>query len=92
MDCCGYGQGRRMLKNLIDASLDGIFWTAESFVTKLSMVIHHHKLECHAKERGCCFQGHGHSKGLYVKTDKVHSHVNIGMVYMYVNIDDVYMC
>lgn len=55
------------------------------------MVIQHHKLECHAKERGCFLQGHGHRKGLYVKTDKVHVHVNIGMVYMYVNIDNVYM-
>ena len=33
---------------------------AESFVTKLCMVIHHHKLGCHAKNVGCYLQSQGH--------------------------------
>ena len=43
---------------------DDIFWTAQPFITKLSMVVHHW-LECHMKEMGCYRQGQGHSEGLY---------------------------
>ena len=33
---------------------DDIFWTAEHFVTKLGMVMQHHKQECHLEEN--CLQ------------------------------------
>ena len=37
----------------------------QPFVTKLGTVVHHHKLECHAKKNGLYLQGQGHSVGLY---------------------------
>lgn len=33
---------------------------SNSFAAKFDMVIHDHKLECHAKQFGCCLQGQGH--------------------------------
>ena len=39
--------------------------TAEYFVTKLDMVMHHHELECHAKKFACYIQCEGDSEGLY---------------------------
>ena len=44
--------------------LDDISWTAQPFVTKLSMVVYYHKMECHAEKLFCCLQGQGHSKDL----------------------------
>ena len=39
----------------------------QSFVTKLSIVVHHHEPECHAKKKkkGLYLQVQGHSVGLY---------------------------
>ena len=34
--------------------------TAEPFVTKLGMMLHHHKLECCAKQMGSHLQEQGH--------------------------------
>ena len=39
--------------------------TAEPFVTKLGMVMHHHGPECCAKEYICHLQVQGHSEGSY---------------------------
>ena len=39
--------------------------SAESFVTKLGIVVHHHEPECHVKKMGFYLQGQGHSVGLY---------------------------
>ena len=51
--------------------LDGIFWTVQPFVTKLNMVICHHKLECHAVKMGCDLKGH--SEGRYNQNMCFHS-------------------
>ena len=45
--------------------LDNISSTAEPFVTKLGMVIHHHRPECLVRRLVCCLQGQGHSEGSY---------------------------
>ena len=45
------------------ADLDDIIWTTDSFVTKLSVVMHHHELECHAENSFCLLQGQYHSEG-----------------------------
>ena len=37
----------------------------QCFVTKLGIVVHDHKPECHAKKMGFYLQGQGHSVGLY---------------------------
>jgi len=34
------------LKMSVTVHQDNIFWTTEPFVTKLDMLIHHHKPEC----------------------------------------------
>ena len=39
--------------------------TAQPFVTKPGVMMHHHLLQCHVTRLGCCLQGHGHSDGLY---------------------------
>ena len=60
---------------------EDIFWIAQPFVTKLSMVVRHHGPKCHAppppppqkkrekkekkKEEGCHLQVQGHSESLY---------------------------
>ena len=40
-----------------------IFWTTEYFVTKLGVVMQHHKPERSVKKMEYCNQGQGHSKG-----------------------------
>ena len=65
---CSRPRSQQTFKISITISLDSIFWTAESFVTKLSVVVHHHnKPECREKKRekpechaffyfnGCCY-------------------------------------
>ena len=49
----------------VNVYLDNISSTAEPFVTKLGMVMHHHGSECHAMRLVCCLQVQGHSGGSY---------------------------
>ena len=44
--------------------------SAEPFVTKPSMVIHHYKPECHVRKMGCYLQGQGHSNWVWVHSIK----------------------
>ena len=60
-----WSRSQERFKIPVNVHLDDIFSTAEPFVTKVGMVMHHHGLECHAKRFVCYFQGHGHSKGSY---------------------------
>ena len=39
-----------------------IFWTNDSFATKLSLIADHHKPKCLMKILDCCVQGQGQSK------------------------------
>ena len=39
---------------------------AEPFASKPGIIMHHHKLECHAKRLVCYLQGHGHSQNMTV--------------------------
>ena len=48
---------------IINFCRDDVFWTAEPFVTKLSMLGHHHELDCHVKRLLYCLQGQGHNEG-----------------------------
>ena len=36
----------------------------------VGMLVHHHRMECHAKQMGCHLQGQGHSEGLYIYISK----------------------
>ena len=45
--------------------VSNIFWTIETFVAKLSMVMHHHEPDCLAKGLFCYHQGQGHNEGSY---------------------------
>ena len=40
-----------------------IFWTADTFATKLGLIVQHYKLECTVEKLGYCIQDQGHSKG-----------------------------
>ena len=42
---------------------DDLFWTAESSLTKLGIVTHHHEPECFAKRLVCYLRGRGHIEG-----------------------------
>ena len=53
------------LLHLSGLCLEDIFWIAQCFAVKHSMVVHRHEPEYHAKKLGCCLQGQGHSEGLY---------------------------
>ena len=44
------------VQNYSGSYLDNISLTAESFVTKLGMMIHHHGPECHARILVCFLQ------------------------------------
>ena len=39
-----------------------VFWIANSFATKLGLIVHYHKPECLMKKLECCVQGQGHGK------------------------------
>ena len=39
-----------------------IFWTADSFATKLGLIVHYHKPECLMEKLDCCVRSQGHSK------------------------------
>ena len=47
----------------VNVHLNNITLTAEPFVTKLGIVMHHHGPECHARKWIFCLQAQGHSKG-----------------------------
>ena len=51
----------------VNVHLNDISSTAEPFLTKLGMVMHHHGPECYARKKICCVQVHseGHSEGSY---------------------------
>ena len=49
----------------VNVHLDDTSSTAEPSLTKLSMVMHHHGPECHARSLVCCLQVQGHSEGSY---------------------------
>ena len=48
--------------------LDDISWTAQTFVNKLDVVVHHHEMKCLAERLICWLQGQGHSEGLHNQT------------------------
>ena len=39
-----------------------IVWTADSFATKLGLIVHYYTPECHIEKLDFCVQGQGHSK------------------------------
>ena len=49
----------------MNAHLDDASLTAEPFVTKLGMVMRHHRPSCHTRRLVCYLQGQGHSEGSY---------------------------
>ena len=69
VDCCVQGQGHsKIFKMSMNVNCPGdhdTFWIAESFTTKLSMVILHLESDCLPKRLVCCLQGQGHSESLY---------------------------
>ena len=58
-------RSQKMFKISVNIHLDNISSTAQSYVTKLGMVMHHHGPECHARRLVCCLQVQGHSGGSY---------------------------
>ena len=56
---------RRRFKLSFHSCPEGIFWTAEPFVTKLDMMIHHCKPECYAQKL-CCYS---HDRGHIIEHD-----------------------
>ena len=55
----------RSLQVLIWSKYDNfycIFWIADTFATKLGLIVHYHKLECFMGKWDCGVQGQGHSK------------------------------
>ena len=50
---------------------EGIFWTAECFASKPDMMIHHHKLDCHAERLIFYLQGHGHRECSYTQNKTI---------------------
>ena len=61
----GYGDATSWVRVSSGINLFPIFQITKHFVTKLGIVMHHHKLECHTKRFVCYFQGQGQNKGLY---------------------------
>ena len=58
-------RSQEKLRIPVNIRVDDISSTAEPFVTKLGMVMHHHGPECHAKRFLCCFQVQAHKEGSY---------------------------
>ena len=56
-------RSRQWFKMSVNVCLDDIFWTTEHFVTKLGVIMQHHKPMCSVKKLDYCNQGQGHSKG-----------------------------
>ena len=55
----------RSLQELIWSKYDNfcfISWTADSFATKLGLIVYYYKPECFMEKWDCCVQGQGHSK------------------------------
>ena len=51
------------VQNSSECYPDDISSTAEPFVTKPGVVMHHHGSECHARRLVCCLQGQGDGRG-----------------------------
>ena len=67
-----------------------IFWTANSFATKLCLMVHHHEWEYLVKRLDCCVQGREHnevSKLHYVFTNPIFS---VQLIFLQSN--NVYGC
>ena len=65
VDCCAQGQGHSkkiICQWMLIVCPDGIFWIADPFTTKPSVVMHHHDPDCLPKGLVCCLQGQGHSE------------------------------
>ena len=56
---------KKRFKIAVNVYLDDISLTAEPFVTKLGMVMHHHGPECYARRLVYCLQVQGHSEDSY---------------------------
>ena len=52
-------RSQQMFKMSMNVCLDGIFWTAEHFVTKLGMVMQYHELESHVEKLFVIFKVKG---------------------------------
>ena len=59
-----YFQGHGHYKSSYDQNRQFlcIFWNADSFATKLGLIVHYHKLECFMGKWDCGVQGQGHSR------------------------------
>ena len=64
---CSRSRSQQNIKMSMNVCPDDIFWPAETFTTKLDMVMHHHEPDCLSKQLYCCHQGQGHSEGSYNK-------------------------
>ena len=62
---CSRSRSQKNFKMSMNVCWDNIFQTAESFTTKLGMVMHHLEPEHFSKRLVCHFQGQGHSEGSY---------------------------
>ena len=56
-------RSQQRFKMSVNVCPDDIFWILEHFVTKLGVVMQHHKPECPVKKLDYCIQGQGHSEG-----------------------------
>ena len=58
--CKGYSKGS--FDQNMTVSTIYIFWTGDSFATKLGLIVHYHKPDSFMEKLDCCVQGKGHSK------------------------------
>ena len=56
-------RSQERLRIPVTVQLNDISSTAEAFVTRLGMVMHHYGPECHARKWICCLQVQGHGEG-----------------------------
>ena len=55
-------RSQERLRIPVNVQLHDISSTAEAFVTRLGMVMHHHGPKCHARKQISCLQVQGHSE------------------------------
>ena len=58
-------RSQKRLRIPVNVHLDSISSAAEPSVTKLGMVMQHHRPKCLARRLVCCLQVQGHSEGLF---------------------------
>ena len=63
----------------VNFHLDDISSTAEPFVTKLGIVMHHHGPECHARRLVCCLPSSG-SQWRCIQSDMTFSIISVELV------------